>query len=104
MRLPRVRRMMVAVAATALLLGAVAERRARFLRLAESHAAWAGKMVIHEAEGRYKPITFDDPNGQPVKRARRGWHFDLAAKYRRAARLPFLPVPPDPPVPPERTR
>jgi hypothetical protein len=27
------------------------------------------------------------------------WHLDLAAKYRRAADHPWLPVPPDPPPP-----
>jgi hypothetical protein len=27
------------------------------------------------------------------------WHADMAAKYERAARYPWLPVPPDPPEP-----
>lgn len=93
MRLPRVRftvrRMMVAVAAIAILCGAMmlAERRVRFGRIAEHHRLNARDYTFDKEEGMYMA----DPGSY--------WHKVLHEKYRRAASRPWLSVEPDPPWP-----
>jgi hypothetical protein len=103
MRLPRtrftIRRMMVVVAVFALLLGAVAivRRQAHLQRLADYHAKMAWQ--LQSSHG-----TVIRPNGAfvhvPLTPQRLAdYHEDLARKYERAARYPWLPVEPDPPEP-----
>ena len=107
MRRPRlrstVRRMMLAVAITGAVLGLLAERRSRFLRLAEHYRARAGTWVLDrpilESTPRYSPFSFIDPDGRDVPIPRSRWHRQLAATYRAAAARPWLPVEPDPPEP-----
>jgi hypothetical protein len=103
MRLTRVRftvrRLMVAVAAAGAMSAAVAAIRARserFRSLAEYHAARVA-MWSRGSEGRYR--VWVDWRGERVSRAASGWHADLAGKYERAARHPWLSVAPDPPEP-----
>jgi hypothetical protein len=86
LRCPRftVRRMMVAVALLGLALGFLAERRARFLRIAARYEQ--ATLAYRTYGGFYMP---------------RGFFYDLEmeSKYKRAARYPWLPVMPDPPEP-----
>jgi hypothetical protein len=90
MRLPRVRftvrRMMIAVAAVALLCG-MAERRQRFLEIASRHGVIACPTATCTPE-QARRIARANDYSQAMYR-----------KYRLAAWLPFLPVWPDPPVP-----
>jgi hypothetical protein len=86
MQLPRprftVRRMMVAVAILGLSLGFLAERRARFLRVAAQHKSQTDW-----------PWAFHLPPGVV------SYDIEMQLKYERAARYPWLPVEPDPPRP-----
>jgi hypothetical protein len=103
MRIPPVRitiaRMMAAVAIIALLLGAVAilRHRAHFQRLADFHAQAARQIRperggIIGPDGAYTHLALADPRFA-------NYHQDMAGKYQRAARKPWLPVAPDPPEP-----
>ena|SRR5579871_2828155 len=105
MRVPRVRykvrRLMVAVATVAMILGIVSERRRRFQRLAQSYIVRTDVSGIANAiywgHGPEEPpeVVFSDGS-------RMLW-FDynrrrmLRRKYEFAARYPWLPVAPDPP-------
>jgi len=112
------RRWMVAVAVVALISGLV-HRRSAFLEKAARHAAtyeeykrvldWTPEFKLSREFAVY--LATPDPN-QPWKvlvpfdekswidpRRVQQYHAMLAAKYRRAARRPWLPVPPDPPEP-----
>ena len=104
MRMPRVRftvrRMMVAVAVLAVVLGAgeaTRKRRSRFGREAGFHGAF---MRLY---ARSPPVHF--PNKERLASHRRSlaekkaYHESLAGKYEQAARHPWLPVAPDPPEP-----
>jgi hypothetical protein len=86
MKLPRftIRRMMVGVAILGLSLGFLAERRARFLRIA----------ARHEESSRFYRLYpgFYIPSGA-------FYDIEMELKYERAARYPWLPVEPDPPEP-----
>ena len=101
MQLPRMtrRRWMVVVAVAALLLGAVAilRRRAHFQVLADYHA----EMARH---ARFDHGSIIRPNGAYVHIPLAApslvdYHEDMARKYERAARYPWVPVEPDPPEP-----
>jgi hypothetical protein len=91
--------MMVVVAVVALLLGVVAilRRRTHFQRLADYHAEAARQLrsshgsAIHPG-GAYVHIPLTPPSLAD-------YHENLAAKYERAARYPWLPIAPDPPEP-----
>ncbi len=82
-----VRRMMIAVAVGAFVMGLLAERRARFNRIADWHHAY---VMDHQYQtwlslaGREAPFPY---------------HERMALKYYDAARHPWLPVAPDPPEP-----
>jgi len=78
------------LAASGIVLGVNVERRARFVQRAQDHRAMR---LQHERE--YVP---NDPSACPMT-FRSLWHERMAAKYERADRYPWLPVPPDPPMP-----
>ena len=98
MRLPRlrftVRRLMLAVAIVAVILGAASgvRRRAERFRMIESyhrrnyHFSFVGNPSL-DAEKTAKFI------------ARNNWHNAMTMKYGDAADHPWLPIPPDPPEP-----
>ena len=96
----KIARMMVAVALIAALLGAVANlrRRAHFQELADSHAETARRL-------RFDHVWTMGPDGGPGVHLPLGdprlaaYHEELAGKYERAARNPWLPVAPDAPEP-----
>jgi hypothetical protein len=77
---------MIVVAMVAVLLACL-QRRAQFLQLAQQHSD----------AGAYYPGLYVDPMDPWYEH-----HRSLAAKYRRAARCPWLPVSPDPPEPKRR--
>lgn len=87
-----VRRLMVAVAALALVLAVWAgqqRRKARFERLWRYHDGLTGTRYIKSY----------DPGTPRFRTAKGRWHYALALKYAEAARYPWLPVAPDPPEP-----
>ena len=107
MRLPRfsfrltVRRLMVAVAIVAVVIGIVTEldrRRERYTRLARQHSVVRDEL--------HKFLVVVPPSGSLEFFGDRraiaelvGYHGRLKAKYEEAARHPWLPVEPDPPEP-----
>ena len=100
MRMPRfrftVRRMMVAVAIVAMLLGAwaaLARRTANLRQVALEHGQKAGRLEI-------ETVTSAISQGEAARRMEIvHWHDAMSAKYERAARYPWLTVAPDPPEP-----
>src|SRR5262245_2507287 len=110
MQLPRLttRRLMVAVAIVVVLLGALVERRNRFLRLADYHSTqfvgvhlvgiknawwggpdpWPGAISIW-TDRQGNRLTDEQSRKEDNHRA-------LAFRYRMAARCPWLRVSPDP--------
>lgn len=86
-----VRRLMIAVAVIAILLGVGAglqRRREKFRAIADSHRdEWNG----------FYSGSLDDIWRQS---ARNQYHRTMQDKYERAARHPYLPVEPDPSAPP----
>src|SRR5262245_40028901 len=90
-----VRRMMIAIAVVATLLGVGLElirRRERFLRISVEHAveaAMEGTLVV----------TDQGPAYVGVKTEKGRWHEFTHQKYEYLGRRPWLPVPPDPPEP-----
>ena len=84
-----VRRLMVAVAIIGVALGTLAERHARFRRLAAYHAARGGGLVngLPRSDEAIWRLDLD------------AWHARLAEKYQRAANRPWEPLGPDPPRP-----
>ncbi len=114
MRFPRVRftvrRMMVAVAIAAILLGlygwVVRLRRmsVEFLAEARRHADMEKMLrTISGVSGRDSLVEISPGPGVPWKRNTAGAEADqeaaLKLKYEHAARYPWLPVAPDPPEP-----
>jgi hypothetical protein len=110
MRPPRMttRRWMVAVAVVALIAWGI-HRRNSFQRL----AAWHRSQIFPPSPGLSVRIS---ENSAPTTRRwwigedgnvwlsaqllrENSWHTQMAEKYRRAARYPWLPVEPDPPKP-----
>lgn len=95
MRMPRPRFTVRALAAAVLVAGLACwmlERRGRFLRRAEAHdrgAAAEGVWLWRPGVGR---VLLDGSD-------RGAWHEAMAAKYRRAAAAPYLPVAADAPAP-----
>jgi hypothetical protein len=92
MKLPRVRftigRMMVLVAIASLLIGWGIEsgrREERFRTAAREH--W------------YASFGWAPDVSSQMSEARLRWHDQMAGKYERASRYPWLPIRPDPPQP-----
>ena len=115
MRLPRprftLRGLMLVVAILAMLLGVWLwgeRRRARFSAL----AWWHDRQVVcvfvghpgSDGESVWEatsiPQKLGDPQVSPRQQRISTWHHQIARKYYRAARNPWLPVEPDP-APPE---
>jgi hypothetical protein len=95
-----VRRLMVVVALAALLLGAIVlveNRRRRFLSLVDAHQA--GMIAWEEGNPSEASRERFDLSGRKVSLKAHRWHLQMAEKYRRAARYPWLPVESDPPEP-----
>ena len=114
MRLPRprftVRRLMIAIAIVAVFLGVwlwAERRRARFKALAHWHDMQVVYVVVEYLlpdgscifEVTSLPQKIGDPHVPPRQQRICTWNYQLAQKYRRAARYPWLPVEPDPPEP-----
>ena len=101
MRVPRVRftvrRMMVAVAILAVLMGGMLgawRRQERFMRLSRAHSAKAGWLEM-EAFG---PRSVMNRAERSAAMNAVHWHDAVAWRYRHAASRPWLTVEPDPPV------
>jgi hypothetical protein len=95
-----VRRLMVVVALAALLLGVIAgveNRRRSFLSLVDAHRA--GMIAWEEGDPSETSRERFDLSGRKVSLKDHRWHLQMAEKYERAARYPWLPVAPDPPAP-----
>jgi hypothetical protein len=111
MRIPRlrftVRRLMLAVAVVAALLGCADlwRRREHYRRLAETHALSEMVLRVDSVMARGDPtggpgvrlLDLSDSLEEAAKWA--DYHAGLRRKYERAARYPWLPVAPDPPPP-----
>jgi hypothetical protein len=92
-----VRRLMVAVAVVAIVLGAIyvlASRRARFLAIAPEH--WD---AIQEPFLKYYDVYLTPEQARQWALTRDGWHMAMSVRYGYAADHPWLPVAPDPPEP-----
>jgi hypothetical protein len=107
MHLPRprftLRRLMVAVAIVAIIIGVVVEgerRRARFRELAANHYERGMRwFVLFGGESDYQRNMmqlWEERVGPTVE-----YHATLRDKYEQAARYPWLPVGADPTAPPE---
>jgi hypothetical protein len=95
---------MIAVGLAGSLLGAIMERRARFLRLAELHRSQVvgAQDVYALGADRVCRHFWMDAKGNvvsPDRPAKDRWHTEMASKYLLAARSPWLPVDDDPPEP-----
>lgn len=111
MEIPRLRftvkRMVIAAAVPALILGAsgLVVRRATFVGQARDHGAWlrgyrANLAAYDSGRMQYRNATPDFIQGYgDVLRRRIRHHEQLVAKYDRAARYPWVSVAPDPPEP-----
>jgi hypothetical protein len=116
MKLPRVqltvRRLIVAVALVALLLGAARlwALRQLYLERAAGHAGFRALVLrspqdIQYWESRWtdrragRPARYPWPAGPPFVPAIARYHDDMKVKYERAAARPWLPVGSDPPEP-----
>lgn len=122
MRMPRMttRRLMVAVAILATLLGGALEAkrlwllRRYYLELAVGHACWCDYLRIPEAvpywEARWTAQregvkgSYPWPDKPPFVPAMAAYHARMRAKWEQAAARPWLPVEPDPDLrnPPRR--
>jgi hypothetical protein len=90
-----VRRLMVAVAAVGLALGLCATCRSRsqqYYALMMSHKSRAMELIDNAQPG-------TDAAARRRFHTRITWHEVMYAKYKHAARYPWLPVAPDPPEP-----
>jgi hypothetical protein len=97
MRIPRVRftvrRMMIAVAIVALALSFFVWNR----RMARLSMEYDMQSLTYRGSGGPRP-RFPVPIPSPLTDRER-WEDEMAARYRRAARYPWLPVAPDSPQP-----
>src|SRR5262245_15623754 len=93
--------LMLAVAVAGVILGMLAERRARFRGLADSHTYYAG--IRRAASRKHTKMTRDNFAAESARTKKAlawsKWHEIQSAKYDRAARYPWLPIAPDPPEP-----
>src|SRR5262245_40223210 len=101
MQFPRLttRRLMVIVAAVALVLGTLVERSRQFRHESRRHVFSMKAARGGIFSGRVRLI---DRHGQFLtdqESAKHHWHGYMAVKYGRAARSPWFLVPPDPPEP-----
>lgn len=91
---------LVAVVAVAVWGGMMMRRSGNFLRRADNHRFLA---AIFQGRVEDSPATAADTSRVIEKRGRElrslNHHSELARKYERAARYPWLPVAPDPPEP-----
>jgi hypothetical protein len=102
------RRIVVAVAVIAIVLGALVtmgRRIRRFDGLATYHESQI-MGVMYGTPGPDRTMTFSlsshDRNGRPLPPQQQiidRWHFQMKERYRRAAVRPWLPIEPDPPEP-----
>jgi hypothetical protein len=101
---------MLVVAVLAMLLGiwlGGERRKARFSALAGWHDRQTVCVFVGHPgpDGEYiweatsRPKKLGDPPVSPRQQRISAWHYQIAAKYYRAARNPWLPVEPDPPPP-----
>ena len=101
---------MLAVVMLAIFLGArlwAERRRARFNALADWHhrqivcvfVGYPGPDGEYVYEATSDPQKSGDPPVSPRQQRISTWHRNIAVKYWRAARSPWLPVEPDPPEP-----
>jgi FtsZ-interacting cell division protein ZipA len=97
-----VRRLMVAVAIVALVLCGweTWRKRSSYLELADQQSALKDhcRLMLEHVEF-LAERRFADKSEVALSRRRMDYHRDLAEKYERAARYPWLPVAPDPPEP-----
>jgi hypothetical protein len=94
-----VRRMMVGTAVTTILLGGgivLQKRRTHFRELAEFHTSRAIKSIKWDKTKGYHDATIGREGIFTSHPELDGGHEELAAKYRRAARYPWLPLDDDP--------
>jgi hypothetical protein len=92
--------MMVAVAIVGVLLWGTLWLRKCILAhrwMADYHAAHRAKYVVPGPPGASPDLV--DSRGEVLSVERDLWHAAMWAKYRRAARYPWLSVEPDPPRP-----
>ena len=99
MRRPRltIRRLMVLVALAAVALGIVGWLQRLSVAYQQKAEAYERRIVFifYMASG-----PFEHPQPPPPPGSERNfWTMSMAAKYRWAARHPWLPVAPDPPMP-----
>lgn len=110
MRMPRfrLRTMMAVLAVVAIPFGVCAERRARFLSIADRHFDEISDVVFAGYQGAdgewiYEATSDRQNEGDPPLSSREQsiatWYRHLAWKYQDAAAQPWLPVAPDPPEP-----
>jgi hypothetical protein len=114
MRLPRfrVRALMIAVAATAALLGgglAIKRREAAFQKSADYHyltyvdTFWSGpptELIPAHPDDEPSPVQWAKSMAWQEHKSRlMDYHQAMQAKYEHAARYPWLPVALDPPLP-----
>ncbi len=90
-----VRRLMVAVAIVAVVLGVGIELELRHRRFDSISSEYNLMSLLYAFDVKYRP----DAWGQAHAARQFAWHKAMSEKYRRAARYPFLPVPADPPKP-----
>lgn len=99
---------MAVLAAVAIPFGVCAERRARFLAIADRHFDEISNVVFAGYQGAdgewiYEATSHrqneDDPPLSSREQRIATWHRHRAWKYRDAAEQPWLPIEPDPPAP-----
>ena len=88
-----IRLMMVLVAIAALLSHQVFERRNRFLRLARSHES---QIALYLLSTNGLAACGRNSLGKPVTEGESNWHEAMGARYRTAAKEPWIPLGPDP--------
>ena len=84
--------MMILIAIVALLCHQVFERRTRFLRLAASHESQIAHILERQAGLSMGPNSL----GKGVTKGESNWHKAMGARYRTAAKAPWIPLGPDP--------
>jgi hypothetical protein len=93
----------IALVGSCLAIGVTLQRRSLYFQaLADSHESLsdAVNLTSYALPGKLvRAVRIVDVDATGVDRARADWHAQLEAKYRAAARRPWLPLEPDPPEP-----
>ena len=99
----KIRGMMLAIAAIALLIGETIEGERRRARFHERVARYKSRVGLRQI------FAYSGPGGEHRRQKRQEYHMRIAPyqaydtmlikKYERAERFPWLPVMPDPPPP-----